>query len=95
MNRETQTKVLNHLHDAKRRLEEAEGLVRAAAGNGAFNLLSYCRFKIHEAMKDVPVTSLDWHVAYQQRDGSIRDCHRGTCDCLGGSKRMAGERSGL
>ena len=77
MDKKTQTIVLNHIHDAKRRLEEAEGLVRASAGHGAFTLLSYCKTAIGNAMRGVPVTSTD-HLA-----------------AFGGSKRMAGERSGL
>ncbi|NOQ49800.1 MAG: hypothetical protein GQ553_03985 [Nitrosomonadaceae bacterium] len=77
MDKITQTVVLNHIHDAKRRLEEAEGLVRASAGNGAFTLLSYCKTAISNAMKGVPVTSIDYIAGF------------------GGSKRTAGERSGL
>lgn len=48
-----------HIENAKRRLEEAEGLVRASAGHGAFVLLSYCKSELSEAMKYVPVSSLD------------------------------------
>ncbi len=77
MDKPTQTIVLNHIHDAKRRLEEAEGLVRASSGHGAFTLLSYCKTAIRNAMKGVPVTSIDHLAAFR------------------GSKRMAGERSGL
>ncbi|GAG03862.1 unnamed protein product [marine sediment metagenome] len=60
------TKAIFHLNNAKRRLEEAEGLVRASASSGAFSLLSYCRHEIALAMEHVPVSSLDWKCAYQQ-----------------------------
>jgi len=57
------TDALFHINNARRRLEEAEGLVRACAGHGSFPLLSYCKSELAEAMKHVPVSSLDFQTA--------------------------------
>ncbi len=77
------TEALFHINNAKRRLEEAERLVRSSPDHGAFSLLSYCKHEIMKAMEYIPVADLDWQAAFIQ-DYSNR-----------GSKRMAGERSGL
>ncbi len=58
---------LFHLNNAKRRLEEAEGLVRSGVStSGAFSLLSYCKHEVMKAMDYIPVTDLDWQAAYIQ-----------------------------
>ena len=64
------TDALFHINNAKRRLEEAEGLVRASAGHGSFPLLSYCKSELKKAMKHVPVSSLEHQAGYA-----------GTCCC--------------
>ena len=58
---------LFHINNAKRRLEEAEGLVRSGVTTtGAFSLLSYCKHEVTKAMEYIPVTDLDWQAAFIQ-----------------------------
>ncbi len=74
------TDALFHINNAKRRLEEAEGLVRASAGYGSFPLLSYCKSELIEAMKHVPVSSLDFQTTRRKNNtlsgGPIPDIGR-------------------